>query len=91
VISGCHNTRKVSSIDQGIQEETIRKDADEEDIGSCDRSKGGVCAKKGKGLPIVKGEKRESKEVYPGAAEERIYPTIKITADGTGILHGEKR
>ena len=59
-------------------------------MGSCDRSEGGVCAKKGKGLPIVKGRKRGSKGVYLGAAEERVHPTIEITADGTGILHGKK-
>ena len=77
-------------MDQGIWKETIRKDADEEDIGSCDRSEGEVCAKKGKGLPIVEGEKRGSKGVYSGAAEERVYLTVKITTDSTGILHGEK-
>ena len=77
-------------MDQGIREETIRKDADEEGMGSCDKSKGGVCTKKGKGLPIVEGGKRGSKGVYPEAAEERVHLTVEITADSTGVLHGGK-
>jgi len=78
-------------VDQGIQKETIRKDANKEDMGSCNRSKEEVCTKKEKNLPIVEGEKRGSKRVYPEAAEERVHLTIKITTDGTGILYGEKK
>ena len=59
-------------------------------MGLCDRSKGEVCTKKEKDLPIVEGGNRESKGVYLGAAKKRVYLTIKITVDGTGILHGEK-
>ena len=73
-------------MDQGIWEETIRKDTNEKGMGSCDRSKRGVCAKKGKDLPIVKGGKRGSKGVYLGAAEERVHLTIEITINSTGIL-----
>ena len=82
--------QKSFTVDQGIWEETIRKDANEEDVGSCDKSEGGVCAKEGKGLPIIKGRKRGSKRVHLGAAEERVHLTIKITADNAGILCGEK-
>jgi len=81
---------KVSSMDQSIWKETIRKDANEEGVGSCNRSEEEVCAKEGKGLPIVKEGKRGSKGVHLGAAEERVYPTVEITADSTGILYREK-
>jgi len=77
-------------MDQDIWEETIRKNADEEGVGSCDRSEGGVCAEEGKGLPIVKGEKRGSKRVHLGVAKKRVHLTIEITTDSTGILCGEK-
>jgi len=82
--------RKVSSMDQGIWEETIRKDANKEGMGLCDRSKEGVCAKKENGLSIIEGGKRGSKRVYLGAAEKRVHLTVEITTDGTSILHGEK-
>ena len=77
-------------MDQGIWEKTIRKDADEEGMGLCNRSEEGVCAEKGKGLPIIEGGKRGSKGVHLGAAEERVYQTVKITADSTDILYRKK-
>ena len=43
------------------------------------------------GVPIVKRGKRGSKGVYKRAAEKRVYPTIQITTDGTGIFCRKER
>ncbi len=46
--------------------------------------------RKRKIYPLLREEREKVREFYPEAAEERVHLTIKITADGTGILHGEK-
>jgi len=59
-------------------------------VGSCDRVKGEVCAKKGKGLSVVKGGKRGGKRVHQRIVEKRIYLTVKVTTNSAGILYREK-
>ena len=44
-----------------------------ENLGSCNRYKGGVCTKKRKGVSVVKGRKRGGAQVHPGTTEERVY------------------
>ena len=51
-------------MDKGVQEEAVRKNADEKGVKSCDRCKGGVCSKKGKGVPVVERRERGGEGVY---------------------------
>ena len=55
------------------------------------RIKRRFCTKKGEGIFIIKGKKRESEEVYQRAAKKGIYLAIEITIDGTSILCGKER
>ena len=78
-------------MDKGIWEETVRKDADKKSVGLCDRSEGGVCTMKRKGIPAVERRERRSKRVCERTVVKRIHPTVKVTANGTSILCGEER
>ena len=73
-------------MDKSIWEEVIREDANKEGVGSYNRGERGLCTKKRKGVPIVKRGERGGEGVYLETIEERIYLTIKITSDSTGIL-----
>ena len=68
-----------------------QENADEKSIGPCDRDKRGVCTKEGESIPIVEGRKRGSKGVCLRTVKKRIYPTVQITTDGTGIFCRKKR
>ena len=78
-------------MNRGIWEETVRKNADQKSMGPYDRSKGGICAKKGESISVVKRRKKEDERVYSGAAEEGIYPTVKVTTNSTNILCRKER
>ena len=73
-------------MDQGIQERTIRENADEEGVGSCDRCERRVYAKKGKGLPTVERRKRGDKRIYLGTVKEGVHLAVKVTTNGAGVL-----
>ena len=47
-------------MDKSIWEETVREDAHEEAMRSCNRSKRGVYAEEGEGLSFIKGRKGRS-------------------------------
>ena len=55
-------------------------------MGSCDRCERRVYAKKGKGLPTVKGRKRGGKRIHSGAVKEGIYLAVQVTTNGASIL-----
>ena len=78
-------------MDKGVQEEAIRKDANKEVVGSCDRDKGRVCTTKRKGIPTVKRGKKGGKGICERVIGERIYPAVEVTTNGAGILCGEER
>ena len=59
-------------------------------MGSHNRNEGEICAKKRESVPIVKGGIRRGEGVCSRTAKKDIYPTIKITADGTSILCKEE-
>ena len=73
-------------MNQGVQEKTIKENADEKDVGSCDRCERRVYAKKRKGLPTIEKRKRRYKGIYLGAVEEGIYLAVKVTTNGTSVL-----
>jgi len=60
------------------------------DLGPHHRVERRVYAKKGKGVLIVKGEKRRSTGVCGGSAEKRIYLTFQVTPNITSTLCGKK-
>ena len=55
-------------------------------MGPCNQCKRRVCAKEGKSISVVERRKRRSERVHPGTAKERVYPAIKVTSNGAGIL-----
>ena len=77
-------------MDKDIWEEAVRKDANEEVIGLCNRCEGRVHTEEGEGVSIVKEGERGGEGVCKGAVEERIYLAIQITTDGTSILCGKE-
>ena len=77
-------------MDKGVWKEAIREDADEKDIGSCNRCQRGVCTKKREGIPIVERSERRSERVYERAVEKRIHSAIKVTTNSTSIFCGEE-
>jgi len=60
-------------------------------VGPCDRSEGGVCTTKRKGIPAVKKRERGDKRICERTVAKGIYLAIKVTTNGTGILCGEER
>ena len=59
-------------------------------MGLYDRDKGGICAKEGESVPVVKGGKRGGEGIYLRTAKKGVYLTVKVTTDGTGILCGKE-
>ena len=68
----------------------MRENADKEGVKSCNRYEGGVCTKKGKGLPVVKRRKRGGKGIYLGTVEEGIYLAVKVTTNSTSVFYRKK-
>ena len=59
-------------------------------MGSYNRNKKGVCAKKGESVSIVKRGKGRSEGVYKGAAKERIYLASKSLQMALVFFIGKK-
>ena len=55
-------------------------------MGSCNKDKREVCAKKRKGIPVVEGRKRGGEGVYKRTAEEGIHSAIQVTINSTSVL-----
>ena len=55
-----------------------------------DRNKEEICAEKRESVSIVKRRMRRDEGVCSRAAKEGVYPTVKVTTDGTGILCGKE-
>ena len=56
----------------------------------CDRYEGGVYTTKRESIPFVERREGRGERVCKGAVEEGLYPAIEVTANGTGVLCGEK-
>ncbi len=78
-------------MDKSVQEEAVREDANEEGMGSCNRSKRRICAKEGESISAVKRRKRRGKGVYSEAIEDGVHPAIKIITNGAGVLCRKER
>ena len=66
-------------------------DAHKEDLGSCNRYEGGICAKEGESISIVKRREGRDMRIHIGTIEERIYLTFKVTSDGAGVFCRKER
>ena len=49
-----------------------------------------ICSEKEEDIPIVKNREREGTGIYEGLVEKRIYLTIKVTTDVTGVFCTEE-
>ena len=78
-------------MDKGVWEEAVRKDANEEGVGPCDRCEGRVCTMKRKSIPIVKRRERGGKRICERVVAKEIYLAVEVTANGAGIFCGEER
>ena len=78
--------QKVPLEDKGVWQETIGENAHTKDLEPCHQHKRRVCAKKKKGIPIVKGREGESMGIYIGTIEERVHLTLEVTLNNTSIL-----
>ena len=78
-------------MDKGVWKEAIRKDANKEVVGSCDRDEGRVCTTKRKGIPTIERGERGGKGICERTIEKRIYLAVEVTTNSTGILCGEER
>ena len=78
-------------MDKGIWEKSVRENANEETIGSCDRHEGGFCTEERESIPIVEREKRRGEGVHLGAAKEGIYLAVKVTSNGVSVLCRKER
>ena len=57
-----------------------------ENSGSCDQYEGRVHTKEGKNISIVKKRKRRGTRVHQGTTEKRVYQTLEVTSNSTGVL-----
>ena len=78
--------RTIPQVDQGFWKESWWEDANNKDVRSHNRFKGGICIKERKNLSLIQRRERKSKRIYSGANKEGIYLTIKFTTNCTGIL-----
>jgi len=63
-------------VEKSIWKERSRKNASAKGLGSCDRVKRGVCAKKEEGVFIIKRRERGGIGIYGGPTKKRVYLTF---------------
>ena len=77
-------------MDKSVWKEAIRKDAYKKVVGSRDRCKRGVCAKKGKGVSVVKGGERRGERIRKETVAERLHLAVEVTTNSTSIFCREE-
>ena len=77
-------------VEENVWKKGVGKNASAKDLGPCYRIERGVHTKKGKGILIVKGEKRGSIGIHGGSVKERIHPTFQVTPNVTSTLCSKK-
>ena len=60
-------------MEENIWKERVGKDINAKGLGSCNRNKRRVYAKKREGILIVKRRERGSTSIHGGSAEKRVY------------------
>ena len=61
-----------------------------ENLGSCDRYEGEICAKERKGVSVVKRRERGGVRVHSRIIEERVHQTLKVISNGTSVFCREE-
>jgi len=77
-------------VEESIWKEGVRKDASTKGLGPCYRVKGGICAKKGEDLLIVKRRERRDTNICGGSVKERVHPIFQVTPNITSTFCGKK-
>jgi len=77
-------------IEKSIWEERVRKDASVKGLGSCNRVKRGVCAKKEESVFIVKERERGGIGICGGPTKKRVYPTFQVTPNFASTFRSQK-
>jgi len=77
-------------IEKSIWEEKVGKNASAKGLGSCDRVKRGVYAKKEEGIFIVEGREGGSTGICRGPTKKRVYLTFQVTPNFASALHSKK-
>jgi len=77
-------------MEKSLWEEGIRKDASAKSLGSCNRVKGRLHAKKEESVFTVERGEGGSASIRGEPVEERVYPTLQIAPNIAGTLYSKK-
>ena len=77
-------------MDKSVWKEAIGEDAYKKVVRSRNRCERGVCAKKGKGVSVVKGEERRGERICKGTVAEGLHSAVEVTTNGTSIFCGKE-
>jgi len=77
-------------VEKSLWEEGIRKDASAKSLGSRNRVKGRLRAKKGESVFTVERGEGGSASICGGPVEERVYLTLQIALNIAGTLCSKK-
>jgi len=77
-------------VEKSLWKEGIKKDASAKILGSRNKVKRRLCAKKGESVFTVERGEGGSASIREGPVEERIYPTLQIAPNITGTLCSKK-
>jgi len=59
-------------------------------LGSCNRVKRGVCAKKGEDVFIVEGRERGDTDICKEPTKKRVYLTFQVIPNFASTFHSKK-
>ena len=77
-------------VEEDVQKKGVKENASVKDLGPYHRIEREVHTEKGKGILIVKGEKRGSIGIHGRSVKERIHPTFQVTPNVTSTLCSKK-
>ena len=66
-------------------------DAHQKALGSCNKHEDRICAEGGKGISFVKRREKRGVQVYIWTIEKKVYQTIEIASNGTGVFCRQER
>ena len=77
-------------VEESVQKKGVRENASMKDLGLYYRIEREVHTEKGKGILIIKGEKRGSIGIHGRSVKERIHPTFQVTPNVTSTFHSKE-
>jgi len=78
-------------MEKSIWEERVRKNTSAKGLGSYNRVKTEVCAKKGESVLIVERKERGDIGICGGPTKKRVYLTLQVTPNFASIFCNKKR